>query len=449
MQEEQQQQAHELEDSRRPQDEQQQPIEELRLPSPDNSQQALQTERRQPSAFRERRDRMVDSLLNASRRASAQVASCVNTARKRLSCRNQPSLCRINESAVYGTCVGGAALVVLVALVLIAHAGLRGASSLVSAANGVGEEPHGVEHVPSVQEQPCSTPSCNQVSRTLLLSLSHETSPCANFYEYVCEGWKRRHPLRDDKYQVSVLTEAEREVRKRLMVALETSAIPRRNQSQIDKMVALYRSCVGSLSRGGQSLHDLRAFFQLHNHRWPEPHAPDRPEFFDHLLELDIRWNLGIAFRYRFAPPPADDRTGRRTIVLQPVVPDGAVLEPPTRRAYQSLIATMATLLGGEAKLRGPGGHGGQRGQRARAPARRRHATSCAVDANLHRAARDHVPDVAAAVRQVPPARRHRARTRLRTGGKPAVLQREYTNVLYQPRMLGPLCSTSVAVTLL
>ncbi|KAH8042215.1 hypothetical protein HPB51_021299 [Rhipicephalus microplus] len=349
MQEEQQQQVHELEDSRRPQDEQQQPIEELRLPSPDNSQQALQPERRQPSAFRERRDRMVDSLLNASRRASAQVASCVNTARKRLFCRNQPSLCRINESAVYGTCVGGAALVVLVALVLIAHAGLRGASSLVSAANGVGEEPHGVEHVPSVQEQPCSTPLCNQVSRTLLLSLSHETSPCANFYEYVCEGWKRRHPLRDDKYQVSVLTEAEREVRKRLMVALETSAIPRRNQSQIDKMVALYRSCVGSLSRGGQSLRDLRAFFQLHNHRWPEPHAPDRPEFFDHLLELDIRWNLGIAFRYRFAPPPADDRTGRRTIVLQPVVPDGAVLEPPTRRAYQSLIATMATLLGGEA----------------------------------------------------------------------------------------------------
>ncbi|KAK8779407.1 hypothetical protein V5799_019255 [Amblyomma americanum] len=181
----------------------------------------------------------------------------------------------------------------------------------------------------------------------LLLSLSHETSPCANFYEYVCEGWKRRHPLREDKYQVSVLTEAEREVRRRLMLALETSSIPRRNQSQIDKLVALYRSCVGSLSRGGNSLHDLRAFFRLHNHRWPEPHAPDRPEFFDHLLELDIRWNLAIAFRYRFAPP--DERTGRPFVVLQPIVPDTSVLEPRFRRAYQSLIATMATLLGGEA----------------------------------------------------------------------------------------------------
>ncbi|KAK8779408.1 hypothetical protein V5799_019249, partial [Amblyomma americanum] len=181
----------------------------------------------------------------------------------------------------------------------------------------------------------------------LLLSLSHETSPCANFYEYVCEGWKRRHPLREDKYQVSVLTEAEREVRRRLMLALETSSIPRRNQSQIDKLVALYRSCVGSLSRGGNSLHDLRAFFRLHNHRWPEPHAPDRPEFFDHLLELDIRWNLAIAFRYRLAPP--DERTGRPFVVLQPIVPDTSVLEPRFRRAYQSLISTMATLLGGEA----------------------------------------------------------------------------------------------------
>ncbi|XP_050050315.2 neprilysin-1-like [Dermacentor andersoni] len=326
----------------------QQPTEEPRQqsPQPQHSQQALQLEQR-PSAFRERRDRVMDSVLSASRRASAQAASFVNTARKRLSGWSQPSLGRLNEGAVYGTCVAGAALVVLVALALIARAGVRGASGLASAAGDVGGEPHSVEHVPALQEQPCSSPSCNQVSRTLLLSLSHETSPCANFYEYVCEGWKRRHPLRDDKYQVSVLTEAEREVRKRLMLALETSAIPRRNQSQIDKVVALYRSCVGSLSRGGQSLHDLRAFFRLHNSRWPEPYAPERPEFFDHLLELDIRWNLAIAFRYRFAP--ADDRAGGRTVVLQPVVPDASVLGPATRRAYQSLIATVATLLGGEA----------------------------------------------------------------------------------------------------
>ncbi|XP_075541603.1 neprilysin-1-like isoform X2 [Dermacentor variabilis] len=276
----------------------QQPTEEPRQqsPQPQHPQQALQLEQR-PSAFRERRDRVVDSVLSASRRASAQAASFVNTARKRLSCWSQPPLGRLNESAVYGTCVAGAALVVLVALALIARAGVRGATSLASAAGDVGGEPHSVEHVPALQ--------------------------------------------------VSVLTEAEREVRKRLMLALETSAIPRRNQSQIDKVVALYRSCVGSLSRGGQSLHDLRAFFRLHNSRWPEPHAPERPEFFDHLLELDIRWNLAIAFRYRFAP--ADDRAGGRTVVLQPVVPDASVLGPPTRRAYQSLIATVATLVGGEA----------------------------------------------------------------------------------------------------
>ncbi|XP_065291605.1 neprilysin-1-like isoform X2 [Dermacentor albipictus] len=276
----------------------QQPTEEPRQqsPQPQHSQQALQLEQR-PSAFRERRDRVVDSVLNASRRASAQAASFVNTARKRLSCWSQPPLGRLNESAVYGTCVAGAALVVLVALALIVRAGLRGATSLASAAGDVGGEPHSVEHVPALQ--------------------------------------------------VSVLTEAEREVRRRLMLALETSAIPRRNQSQIDKVVALYRSCVGSLSRGGRSLHDLRAFFRLHNSRWPEPHAPERPEFFDHLLELDIRWNLAIAFRYRFAP--ADDRAGGRTVVLQPVVPDASVLGPATRRAYQSLIATVATLLGGEA----------------------------------------------------------------------------------------------------
>lgn len=295
------------------------------------------------SLLRERRDRLLESLVRSSRQASSQFADYISAAQRRVSCWRQSRDWRVNENALYGACLLGAALVVVVSLACVARAGIRSASRLEAIRE---RRLHSVENVPTVQEQPCSSPSCNQVSHMLLLSLSHEVAPCANFYEFVCEGWKRRHPLRGDKYQVSVMTEAERDVRKRLMLALETMAIPRRNQTQIDKLVALYRSCVGSLSREGQSLRDLRAFFRLHNYNWPEPHAPEQPEFFDHLLELDIRWNLAVAFRYQLV---RDQDTGQSAVALRPVVPDASVLQPSLRRSYQSLIASMATLLGGEA----------------------------------------------------------------------------------------------------
>lgn len=112
--------------------------------------------------------------------------------------------------------------------------------------------------------------------------------------------------------------EAQREVRKKLILAMETLTIPRRNQTQIDKLVALYRSCVGSLSRGGNSVDSLKGFLRLHNLNWPGLSIPDGAEFFDFLLELDIRWHLGILFTYKVDL----DEQGRKVVVLYPISPD-------------------------------------------------------------------------------------------------------------------------------
>ncbi|KAM7309700.1 neprilysin-1-like, partial [Ixodes scapularis] len=290
---------------------------------------------------------------------------------------------RFDHKAVY---VGIAAVFLLLVLVVVvsvvrtsAKASTRPSAVDVAAAS----------RAPSVQVEACSSPSCADVSRRLLMSLSHETAPCANFYEFVCEGWRRRHPLREDKYQVSVLTEAQREVRQMLMVSLETSQIARKNQSQIDKLVALYRSCVGSLSRYGNSVRSMRGFFRLHGQPWPERSAPQLAELFDFLLELDIRWRLGVTFTYTMDT----DERGRRVVSLYPSSPDRragfsctstapaneirindyngtrvdsinklhyviitqsalhrlSVLQANVRAAYQSLITKMATIIGGEA----------------------------------------------------------------------------------------------------
>ncbi|CAN8016401.1 unnamed protein product, partial [Ixodes persulcatus] len=148
-----------------------------------------------------------------------------------------------------------------------------------------------------------------------------------------------------------------------LMVSLETSPIARKNQSQIDKLVALYRSCVGSLSRYGNSVRSMRGFFRLHGQPWPERSAPQLAELFDFLLELDIRWRLGVTFTYTMDT----DERGRRVVSLYPSSPDrraGFSCTAPAneirinyyhgtqanvRAAYQSLITKMATIIGGEA----------------------------------------------------------------------------------------------------
>ncbi|KAM7309699.1 neprilysin-1-like [Ixodes scapularis] len=281
----------------------------------------------------------LESLAESSRRASAQVSKYVSSARKRLSESWSQSSVRFDHKAVY---VGIAAVFLLLVLVVVvsvvrtsAKASTRPSAVDVAAAS----------RAPSVQVEACSSPSCADVSRRLLMSLSHETAPCANFYEFVCEGWRRRHPLREDKYQVSVLTEAQREVRQMLMVSLETSQIARKNQSQIDKLVALYRSCVGSLSRYGNSVRSMRGFFRLHGQPWPERSAPQLAELFDFLLELDIRWHLGVTFTYTMDT----DERGRRVVSLYPSSPDRSVLQANVRAAYQSLITKMATIIGGEA----------------------------------------------------------------------------------------------------
>lgn len=114
---------------------------------------------------------------------------------ERLSDRWSEGSRRCNDSGIY--VISGVLALLLVTVTVVAVC-LR-------VEHGVSTETafmQGIEHTPAVKLESCSSPSCGEVSKRLLLSLSHEMAPCANFYEYVCEGWRQRHPLREDKYQV-------------------------------------------------------------------------------------------------------------------------------------------------------------------------------------------------------------------------------------------------------
>ncbi|XP_064469044.1 endothelin-converting enzyme homolog [Ornithodoros turicata] len=194
----------------------------------------------------------------------------------------------------------------------------------------------------ALEKEACSTAACADASKQLVRTISQEIAPCHNFYRFVCDGWERTHPPKDNIYLRSVLAEAENNVKKMLMLALESAPVPRRNQSQIDKITALYRSCTSSQYTEGNSMKSIGRFLKVHYQNWPELDVPDIVEFFDYVLELDIRWRLNIMFRYELH----EEANRQMSVVLKPYKPP--ILAKNVRPAYMSLVQEVARMIGGD-----------------------------------------------------------------------------------------------------
>ncbi|XP_066597386.1 endothelin-converting enzyme 1-like [Prorops nasuta] len=41
----------------------------------------------------------------------------------------------------------------------------------------------------------CRTPKCKQIGKALTESMDRKAQPCENFYQYMCGGWKKKHPI--------------------------------------------------------------------------------------------------------------------------------------------------------------------------------------------------------------------------------------------------------------
>ncbi|XP_065295763.1 neprilysin-3-like [Dermacentor albipictus] len=93
----------------------------------------------------------------------------------------------------------------------------------------------------------CSTSACRTAALALNMSLSRSVGPCQDLERFVCDGWPR-------------MERAGSRVQLIMNYAWTAYRVPRRGQSAVDKVVALYQSCVTSLSPGGGEPDTLRAF---------------------------------------------------------------------------------------------------------------------------------------------------------------------------------------------
>lgn len=93
----------------------------------------------------------------------------------------------------------------------------------------------------------CSTAACRTAALALNMSLSRSVGPCQDLERFVCDGWPH-------------MERAGSRVQLIMNYAWTAYRVPRRSQSAVDKVVALYQSCVASLSPGGGERSTLRAF---------------------------------------------------------------------------------------------------------------------------------------------------------------------------------------------
>lgn len=166
----------------------------------------------------------------------------------------------------------------------------------------------------------CDTAGCRTAALALNVSLSRTVQPCDDFSRFVCEGW--RH-----------LDRTSSRVQLIMNYAWTAYSVPHRAQTAVDKVVALYQSCVASLSPGGGDLSTLRSFLG-HLGLGPGNVAPGTT--LRAMLQLSIRHSVNILL---------DVGVNGTTLSVSPVnPPTGGATGQATDAAYVQRISELVLL---------------------------------------------------------------------------------------------------------
>ncbi|KAL2886172.1 Endothelin-converting enzyme 2 region [Ceratocystis lukuohia] len=117
-------------------------------------------------------------------------------------------------------------------------------------------------------EVPCDTPECKSATREILdrLSLNYmNMNACSNFDEMVCSGWRDKHDLRQNQFQMSTTTLMEEQVKASLRDIIEKQ--PYKNtwleaDINFDKLKASYEACMDIKTLAGLGLGPLRMLLE-------------------------------------------------------------------------------------------------------------------------------------------------------------------------------------------
>jgi len=138
--------------------------------------------------------------------------------------------------------VGGVALLVLCAIVVVVRTDQRESSfdELVTTGGAVRRA---LPNAASSKIQQCSTPECNKVKKYIIKSLNTSVDPCQDFYAFACGNWIKHNPIPKTSSSFSTFSKLNQNVEKQLKRILEHSDSKITGDFMYPKAKQYYASC--------------------------------------------------------------------------------------------------------------------------------------------------------------------------------------------------------------
>ncbi|KAG0409877.1 hypothetical protein HPB47_013021 [Ixodes persulcatus] len=157
----------------------------------------------------------------------------------------------------------------------------------------------------------CRSPVCKEVAKSIARSLNRSVDPCKNFYNFVCDGWRRKHPVRRNEVRSSPFSLVGRELDNVIKKALNDVPITGRKQSALEKAALMYKKCLENYEQGDSSasmkvLKELLGYLHM---PWPTVDSKSPVDLFEIIIQLSLRWSIPSLFSVSVIPDPEDTRS--------------------------------------------------------------------------------------------------------------------------------------------
>lgn len=157
----------------------------------------------------------------------------------------------------------------------------------------------------------CRSQVCKDVARSIARSLNRSVDPCKNFYRFVCDGWKRKHPVRRNEVRSSPFSLVGKELDTVIKKALNKIPVTGKKQGALEKAAVMYHECLRNYdtTNSTESMKVLMELLRYLHMPWPSLEANHTVDLFEIIVQLSLRWSIPSLFSLSVIPDPEDTKT--------------------------------------------------------------------------------------------------------------------------------------------
>ncbi|XP_077559496.1 neprilysin-1-like [Haemaphysalis longicornis] len=228
------------------------------------------------------------------------------------------------------TCNVNRPRVIVVAAVMV--------SFLISAFIAIGPQSTRVAYVKA--HPACKSAECTALAQAISSSVNTRIAPCQNFYRFVCDGWIKTHPARENELRRLVMRELADEVAAAQKKALISTQVPARGQDAFQRLAYVYQACVRVEKNDPDGLRVLKEFFGFIGLEWPQVTRTRSLDVLMTTVKLSLQWDIPTLIYVTVKPSPYD----RARLLI--AVDRGTVLDKGQQMPRKAAIRKISSLIG-------------------------------------------------------------------------------------------------------